>query len=146
MPTVTIPNLDALTALIGDLRQTWPFRYLDRITAFDGDARSMSGTVLLGHPDRYIPDAAEPVMVEALAQLSGLLVRVLTGNRLGGVLAMVERAQWDGAADLALPVDLSVTVIDEAFPIYTMHGEVRQNGRLLLSTQFSTRSNAGDAQ
>lgn len=140
------PSMTTLTQMIGDLRQTWPFRYLDQITSIGHDLRSMKGELCLAHPDRYIPETTEPILLEALAQLSGLMVRVYSGHKVGGVLAMVEHASWHGAPELSRPVELSVTLIGEAFPIFTMRGEVSQDGQLLCTSQFSTRSNAGDTK
>jgi hypothetical protein len=131
-------------ALVAGLRQTPPFRYVDALTGFGADGLSLGGTVRLAGPGRYSPGQPEMLLVEALAQLSGVLLQTRLQSRLGGVLAAIETARWHAAPDPQAEAALAVRVIQESFPIFTLAGTVHQRGALILSAEFSTRSNAGD--
>lgn len=145
MPYLTAPSDPAVwPALVAGLRQTPPFRYVDAITGFSPDGLALGGTVRLADAGRYTPGQPEMLMIEALAQLSGVLLQTRLKSSAGGVLAAIETARWHGAADPQAEAALSVRIVQETFPIFTLAGEVRQHGALIVSAEFSTRSNAGD--
>ncbi len=142
----TPPSVAQLNAMIGDLRQTWPFLYVDEVCAVSDDMSEIVGAVTFAHPDRYLPPSRRPLMIEALAQLSSLLLRNFTNSRAGGVLASVEDAKWEGALNSHERAELTVRVHDISFPLFSLTGTVRQNGETLTVVNFVTRSNAGDSQ
>jgi hypothetical protein len=140
------PTIAHLNAMIGELRQTWPFLYVDEVCGISDDLCEIMGAVTFAHPDRYLPQSRNPLMIEALAQLSSLLLRNFTNSRAGGVLASVEEAKWLGVLDPHAPAELTVRVHNISFPHFSLTGKVRQNGETLTVVDFVTRSNSGDIQ
>ncbi|MCX7560537.1 hypothetical protein OS190_13250 [Sulfitobacter sp. F26204] len=140
------PTLDQLNTMIGELRQTLPFLYVDKVCAVSDDLTEILGAVTFAHPERYLPPSRNPLLIEALAQLSSLLLRNFTNSRAGGVLASVEDARWLGTLDPHTPAELSVRIHKISFPLFSLTGTVRQNGEILSIVDFTTRSNAGDPQ
>ena len=140
------PTIANLNAMIGELRQTWPFLYVDEVCGISEDLCEIVGSVTFAHPDRYLPPSRNPLMIEALAQLSSLLLRNFTNSRTGGVLASVEEAKWISALNPHAPAELTVRVHNISFPLFSLTGTVCQNCETLTDVEFVTRSNSGDTQ
>ena len=109
--TSQIPN--DLSKLTARLRQQPPFRYVDEVIHIDREQRSMRGRLALcasGSMQRYGTDEAESLpnflIFEALAQLSGLLIRCLGLVAAGQVGYLISVSEGSLMQDRYPPVSL----------------------------------------
>lgn len=134
-------NPDSLISL---LRQKPPFLYVDKITELKSDYSGVSGEVTFAQENRYVTEPYPDVlMLEAMAQLSSILLRFRTGSSLGGVLVAIESVEFSAPLDPHIPARIEIEIRQANFPVFTLHGSVSQHGCLLCQTTFSTKSNAG---
>lgn len=134
-------------SLISSLRQKAPFLYVDSITGCNPEMTSISGEVTFAQKNRYLPELFPDVlMLEAMAQLSSVLLRFYTGSTLGGVLVAIDNAKFLAPLKSDFPVQIKVDVLKQDLPIFGLKGTVSQHGKLLCQAGFTTKSNLGVIQ
>lgn len=133
--------------LISSLRQKSPFLYVDSITNCDLEGSRISGEVIFAQKNRYLPEVFPDVlMLEAMAQLSSVLLRLYTRSLLGGVLVAIDNAKFLASLKPDFPVQIEVDVLKKDLPIFGLEGRVLQHGVLLCQAGFTTKSNLGVIQ
>lgn len=113
------------------LRQSPPFLYVDRVYEIDSEKRSVRADLSLpAGRMAYGTDDGVPayVLLESLAQTSGVLLRSLFAGEAGGVLIGTRKAELPGT--LKLPVDLELrSVLTCAIsPVFTFDAQVLCGG------------------
>jgi hypothetical protein len=129
------------------VRQRPPFRYLDGFGEWDESFTEMTGWVYLQPSEQrlYAASASSVLLIEALAQLSGVLLWMRTGaggNTGGGVLSTIDEAQFGTAQLSHSGIFLKTRIKRDAFPYFVLEGTAKQDGRLLAACVLSVRSMA----
>ena len=139
-----IPKSDTMDSSEITVRQAPPFRYLDGIGEWDEALSEMTGWVYLQPSERrlYSASASSVLLIEALAQLSGVLLRKRTGggNNAGGVLSTIDKAQFTATQLSQSGIFLRTRITRDAFPYFVLEGTAKQDGRLLAACVLSVRS------
>jgi 3-hydroxymyristoyl/3-hydroxydecanoyl-(acyl carrier protein) dehydratase len=134
-----------LLGMPATLWQTPPYRFVDLVTSLDLDAARISGEVSMEvRDDFYFSNLLfGPLVIEALAQMSSLLLARLLDTRGGGYLASIERARFAPPPENAR-LELVVTLTASNSPYFQLEGVARQNGSFVCEALFSVRSSLGE--
>lgn len=137
---------DAPQVEIDALRQRPPFRYLDRVFNPPFETDGVFGWVHLEESRDRLYDWSlhGSFLLEALAQLSSVMIRRQTGSTRGGVLSAIERATFDPHPPQRAGILLHVRLKAGESPHFSIEGTARQAGTVLCSCLLSTRINTGD--
>lgn len=130
---------------VSSLNQTPPFRYVDGVLSEPSKTDCILGWVNFESADNrlYAPTLYGSFLLEALAQLSSVLLRRHTGMRRGGVLTGIERAEFSHEPPSRGSVLLMARVERSTFPHFTLICRARQGSRVLCSCTLNTRINDG---
>jgi 3-hydroxymyristoyl/3-hydroxydecanoyl-(acyl carrier protein) dehydratase len=140
-----------LLGMPATLLQAPPFRFVDLVTSLDLDAARISGAVSMEvRDDFYFSNFLfGPLVIEALAQMSSLLLARLLDTRSGrntrggGILASIERARFAPPPENAR-LELVVTLTASNPPYFQLEGVARQDGSFACEALFSVRSSLGE--
>jgi 3-hydroxymyristoyl/3-hydroxydecanoyl-(acyl carrier protein) dehydratase len=134
-----------LCDLPSTLLQTSPFRFVDAVTDLDLEEACITGTVAMeSSSDRFYSTALfAPLLIEAFAQMSSLLLARVLKTRGGGLIASIERAVFaspPGAGEISLAVNLETA----SAPHFTLKGIARHGGERICEAHFAVRSRTGN--
>lgn len=133
---------------VAALKQAPPFRYVDDIFEGSPNAKTLAGWVELKASEaRYFdPALSNVLLIEALAQLSGIIIRRETGLSFGGLLIGVETAAFAPYQPKRSGILLHVEIVEANLPLFRMSAGAYQNGETLCRCTLSTRVNLGEVQ
>ena len=126
----TQPTGPAETGAIPLLQQP-PFRYVDAVGELDAVARRARLHLALEHGQhRYAEADALPgaLLIEAMAQAGGVLLRRITVGEPGGFLVGIEQARLPPAVPFPAALDINVHLASAAPPFFTVHAWVCDGG------------------
>jgi 3-hydroxymyristoyl/3-hydroxydecanoyl-(acyl carrier protein) dehydratase len=114
------------------LRQQFPFKYVDAIETLDATRRTATVRVLLNSADNRFsfspPDSLSGLLlIEAMAQACGALLRGITIGEEGGMLVGVEEAQIPDQVTYPASLLLHVQMISAVIPFFTFHAQVMES-------------------
>lgn len=125
------------------LQQTPPFRYVDDVAAFDGPARRAhlsldldQGQARFGHAE-HLPGY---LLIEAMAQACGVLLRGVTAGDNGGYLVGIEDAVLPSQVDYPARLDISVALGASRPPFFGFDAQVRQAERTVAQARLQVMS------
>lgn len=130
------------------LRQKPPFRFVDEVFEGRQGSDGIAGWVEMEATDDrlYDPELFSSFLIEALAQLAGILGRRVTGSTAGGLLAGIETARFSAEPPARTGILLYARLVHSAFPHFTFDCTARQSGETLCACTINTRTNTGADQ
>jgi len=120
-----------------------PFLFVDTVVPKTDNSLSISGSISsspesgLFH-DRFLGPA---LVIEALAQLSGVLISRMTGLRNGGVLAAIPSATILQHRLNSTWIEIRSRLVESHFPMFTLHASALQEGEEFCTCEFVVRVN-----
>lgn len=126
------------------LLQKAPFRYVDEVECLDSVERT---AVLWTHLDasryRWSEEDQLPgyLLMEAMAQAAGVLLRHLTAGEAGGFLVMIENARLPERVRFPASLRLTAEMTHATPPIFSFSVTACQSHQTVANAQLSVISN-----
>ena len=125
---------------VTDLRQKMPFVYVDTVCK-DSDLLSLKGTVTFDASGRrfFDPERVPGIFaLEALAQLSGILLHRMTGSTRGGLLVGLDEVEMGELRSAPAKVNLYVRVLGLSSRLSRLKGTAHIDGRLCCRARLAS--------
>jgi 3-hydroxyacyl-[acyl-carrier-protein] dehydratase len=110
-----------------------PFLVLDRILALEPGVSALARQRVTGGAPGYSPF----LFVEAIAQLGGIAAGREAGG--GGILAAIDRAEFQGAPMAGDTLIISVRVVKSFGPLHLVEGEVSADGKIVATARVTLK-------
>ena len=120
-----------------------PFLFVDAVSPPDEDTQAISGSVSLSpnSSSLFDPCLVPMLVLEALMQLSGVLLHRVTGLPNGGVVAAIQGATFRSHRPSSEPIVMKSEIVDVRFPMFTLTALAMQNDEEFCTCRFVARIN-----
>lgn len=125
------------------LQQTHPFRYVDAVLALDPASRCARLKLALDESQARFPAAAElpgVLLIEAMAQASGVLLRGITRGDNGGFLVGLADTTLPAAVPLPADLELAVRLKQAMPPFFHFDARIHDGDRQIAGSEIQIMS------
>jgi 3-hydroxymyristoyl/3-hydroxydecanoyl-(acyl carrier protein) dehydratase len=125
------------------LQQTHPFRYVDEVLSLDVAARSARLKLALGERQQRFGGTGELpgyLLIEAMAQASGVLLRSITEGDNGGLLVGLAEATLPAAVPMPASLELAVSLKQAMPPFFNFDARVLDGTRQIAASEIQIMS------